>query len=113
MNSTQTKKSDIIEILLLVSKAILKLAIPVSVFFYITWQNITFANLNREIRKKSSKREEFYKKNFDLKARITTSTTAEKIESLYIHNRTLDKTYLGNNIITLTLPQDKIGNNSN
>ncbi|MDX1960720.1 MAG: hypothetical protein SFU98_19265 [Leptospiraceae bacterium] len=95
------------EKLFVLLKVSLRGLIPILLFFYCIWQSIIYANLTREIKKKSIRREELYKKNFDLKAKISSQTTLEKIETLYNKSLTKERNFTGNKIITLTLPKEK------
>lgn len=82
-------------------------AIPVAFIYYLVWQSISFANLNREVKKLTQKKEELFKKNYDLKSRIASSTSIERIDEIYKKSNKKTPSYSGNQSITLTLPKDK------
>ena len=90
----------------LVLKIFFKILLPFLLIYLVVWQSITYANLNRKVKKLSKKREDLIKKNFDLKARVATSSSAERIENLFRKNNKDAPVYLGNKIITLTLPKE-------
>ena len=50
---------------------------PALLFFFYVWQNVSYSMLSREIRKMTIKKEEFTKKNDDLKIGIAEYTSAE------------------------------------
>jgi cell division protein FtsL len=90
-----------------IGKALFTISIPFLVIYFLVWQSISFANLNREVKKLSQKREELFKKNHDLKSRIASSTSIERIDTLYKKNNKNSTVYPGNKIVTLTLPKEK------
>ena len=85
--------------------ALIKITIPASVLFLLVWQSIDHAHLNRQIKKLSQKKEELYKKNYELKVGIATSTSAERMESIYRKNNQAAG-YANKKIITLILPTE-------
>ena len=95
------------EILYTFIKAFTIVLLPISVIYFLVWQSISFANLNRDVKKLSQKKEELYKKNYDLKSRIASTTSLEKIDNLYKKNNKTIQTYSGSKTITLTLPREK------
>ena len=94
-------------------KAIFTISVPIFIIYFLVWQSISFANLSREVKKLSQKKEDLYKKNHDLKSRIASSSSIERIDTLYKKNNKLTSTYSGNKIVTLTLPKDKFSENKN
>ena len=70
-----------------IGKALFTISIPFLVVYFLVWQSISFANLNREVKKLSQKREDLYKKNLDLKSRIATSSSLERLDTLYKKNQ--------------------------
>ncbi len=94
-------------------KAIFTISIPIFIIYFLVWQSISFANLSREVKKLSQKKEDLYKKNHDLKSRIASSSSIERIDTLYKKTNKQTSIYSGNKIITLTLPKDKFSENKN
>ncbi len=90
-----------------IAKALLLISIPFTIIYFLVWQSISYANLNREVKKLSQKREDLYKKNLDLKSRIATSSSIERIDTLYKKNNKNTVVYQGSKIVTLTLPKEK------
>lgn len=88
-------------------KALVIVSIPICFIYYLVWQSISFANLNREVKKLTQKKEELYKKNYELKSRIAHSTSIDKIDQIYRKtNKKTPTTYTGTQTITLTLPKE-------
>lgn len=88
-------------------KALARVSIPSFIFFFYVWQSVTSANLSREIRKMTHKKEEMLKKNYNLKVEIASIASASRIETLYKKNNHYTPAYPGKKIITLTLPPEK------
>jgi cell division protein FtsL len=89
----------------LVLLALIKISLPASVAFLLVWQSIDHAHLNRQIKKLSQKKEELYKKNYELKVRIASFTSAERMESIYKKNNQ-SVSFSNKKIITLILPPE-------
>ena len=96
-----------IQVLIYLFRIFLFVVMPASLFFFYVWQNISYSLLSREIRKMTVKKEEFVKKNDDLKIGIAEFTSAERIESLYRKTYNYLPISAGNKIVTITLPPDK------
>ncbi|MCB1176247.1 MAG: hypothetical protein KDK36_01595 [Leptospiraceae bacterium] len=94
-------------------KILVRLIVPVILFFLIIWQAIYHAKLNREIKKMTHQKEELYKKNYDLKAKIISNYSDNRIENLYNQKYNSGTMFSKDRIITLTLPQEKIHSNLN
>ncbi len=102
---THIDKKDVKNTISLIFLALLKIAIPASVAFLLVWQSIDHAHLNRQIKKLSQKKEELYKKNYELKVGIASFTSAERMESIYRKNNQASD-YANKKIITLILPPE-------
>lgn len=102
---THIDKKDIKTTVGLIILSLVKIIIPASVIFLLVWQSIDHAHLNRQIKKLSQKKEELYKKNYELKVGIATSTSAERMESIYRKNNQAAG-YANKKIITLILPPE-------
>ncbi|MBP9888193.1 MAG: hypothetical protein KBF93_17985 [Leptospiraceae bacterium] len=102
---TRIDKKDIKTTLGLIFLAILKITIPASVGFLLVWQSIDHAHLNRQIKKLSQKKEELYKKNYELKVGIASFTSAERMESIYKKNNPV-ASFSHKKIVTLILPPE-------
>jgi hypothetical protein len=77
------------------------------VFIYMgIWQSLNHADLNRKVKELSKQREDLIKKNFDLKAKIATNTSISRMSLIYEKTNQNSATYLGNKIITITLPKE-------
>jgi hypothetical protein len=85
-----------------------KLLIPSFLLFFVIWQSVTYAKMNREVRKLSLKKEELFKKNYDLKAKIASTYAADRVENLYNQKYNPKISYSKDRVITLTLPQEKL-----
>lgn len=101
----EKSRHQITETLEIVLRCIVKISIPAFLFFLFVWQSVDHANLNRQLRKLSQKKEELYKKNYDLKVGIASFSSTERIETLYRKNSgaTLSNT---KKIVTLILPPE-------
>lgn len=91
-----------------VLKCIFVVIIPGLFFFYYVWQSISYAHINKKIKKLVKKKQELMKKNDKLKVEIATYTSAERIESLYIKKYQHAPMSNSKKIITLTLPKIKM-----
>ncbi len=96
-----------IQTILFITKVFFFVAMPASLFFFYVWQNVSYSMLSREIRKMTIKKEEFVKKNDDLKIGIAEYTSAERIEGLYRKTYNYLPISAGNKIVTVTLPPER------
>jgi cell division protein FtsL len=103
-----TEKEKNILILRSILKILLRLLVPVILFFLIIWQGIHHAKVNREIKKLTQKKEDLYKRNYDLKAKIISTYAADRVENLYNQKYNPGNSYSKERVINLTLPQEKI-----
>lgn len=94
-------------IILEITKAFFKVLFPFVFIYYFTWQSVSFANLNREIHKLTQKKEELFKKNYDLKAKIAAAYASERVENLLRQKYEPKLGYQRDKVITLTLPENK------
>lgn len=94
-------------VILEITKVFFKLLFPFLFVYYFTWQSVSFANLNREIQRLTQKKEELFKKNYDLKAKIAASYASERVENLFKQKYESKLTYQRDRVITLTLPENK------
>ena len=92
----------------LILVALLKISIPVSIAFLLVWQSVDHAHLNRQIKKLSQKKEELYKKNYELKVGIASFTSAERMDSIYRKTNPVSR-FSNKKIITLILPPENKG----
>lgn len=99
-----------LEIFRAIMKILLRLIVPVVLFFLIIWQAIHHAKINREIKKMTQKKEELFKKNYDLKAKIVSTYATDRVENLYNRKYNPGVSYSKDRVISLTLPQEKIFN---
>ena len=88
--------------------SLIKISVPVSVAFLLVWQSVDHAHLNRQIKKLSQKKEELYKKNYELKVGIASFTSAERMESIYRKTNSVTN-FSNKKIITLILPPENKG----
>ncbi len=86
---------------------VIRLLLPIGLVFLVLWQSVYHAQLNREIRKLSQKKEELFKKNYEIKAKIASTYAAERVESLHNNKSTSKYSYSKDRVITLTLPGEK------
>lgn len=98
-------KNEMKTITSLILLAVLKLSIPALVIFLLVWQSVDHAHLNRQIKKLSQKKEDLYKKNYELKVRIASFASAERMESIYKKNNQTTS-FSSKKIITLILPPE-------
>ena len=94
------------EITVTLLKILITTSIPICFVYYLVWQSISFANLNREVKKLTQKKEELYKKNYELKSRIAHSTSIDKIDQIYRKTNKKNPPYIGTQTVTLTLPKE-------
>ena len=94
------------EITVTILKILITTSIPICFVYYLVWQSISFANLNREVKKLTQKKEELYKKNYELKSRIAHSTSIDKIDQIFRKTNKKNPSYIGTQTITLTLPKE-------
>ncbi|MCX7997558.1 MAG: hypothetical protein N3A69_01220 [Leptospiraceae bacterium] len=92
-----------------ITRVFLKVLFPFLFVYYFTWQSVSFANLNREIHKLTQKKEELFKKNYDLKAKIAATYASERVENLFKQKYESKIGYQKDRVITLTLPENKFG----
>lgn len=104
MNQKSTPKEIIFPIL----GVFFKLLLPACLLFFVIWQSVTYAKMNREVRKLSQKKEELFKKNYDLKAKIASTYAADRVENLYNQKYNPRVSYSKDRVITLTLPQERL-----
>lgn len=102
---TRIDKKDIKTTISIILLTVIKISLPASVLFLLVWQSIDHAHLNRQIKKLSQKKEELYKKNYELKVGIATFTSAEKMEAVYKKNNQAAN-YVNKKISTLILPPE-------
>ncbi|MCE9501468.1 MAG: septum formation initiator family protein [Leptospira sp.] len=106
-NAAQLEWKDRIITTFFILRYLLYISIPASLFFFYVWQNVSYQQLNREVRKLSAKKEELIKKNDDLKIGIAEYTSAERIEGLYRKTYNYLPISVGSRIVTITLPPEK------
>lgn len=63
--------------------------------------------MNREIQKLTQKKEELFRKNYDLKAQIASTYASERVENLLRQKYEPKTGYQKDKVITLTLPEHK------
>jgi cell division protein FtsL len=102
---THLDKKDIKTTVGLILLAVIKITLPASIAFLLVWQSIDHAHLNRQIKKLSQKKEELYKKNYELKVGIASYTSAERMDSIYKKNNQVAN-FSNKKIITLILPPE-------
>ncbi|HMV45090.1 MAG TPA: hypothetical protein PK079_14620 [Leptospiraceae bacterium] len=102
---TKFDKKEIKTTISIIALAVVKISLPASVLFLLVWQSIDHAHLSRQIKKLSLKKEELYKKNYELKVGIATYTSAERMESIYKRNNQAAN-YVNKKISTLILPPE-------
>ena len=101
-------KKEITTTVGLILFSLIKISVPVSVAFLLVWQSVDHAHLNRQIKKLSQKKEELYKKNYELKVGIASFTSAERMESIYRKTNSVTN-FSNKKIITLILPPENKG----
>ncbi len=95
------------QIILPILRIFFRLSIPASLLFFLVAQGVSYAKLSREVKKLSQKKEELFKKNYDLKAKIVSTHAASRVENLYNQKYNLKMNYSNDKVITLTLPQER------
>lgn len=92
-------------ITLFIYKSMITIAIPGCLVFVYTWQNVSYAQMNRKIRKLNYQKDKLIRKNNELKVDIASSTSARRMEALYKKIYHALPSPRRNRIITITLPE--------
>ena len=95
------------EFIFIISKILLKVLLPSSIIFLLVWQGVEYSHLNRQIKKLNSKKEDLFKKNYELKASIAAIATSEKLENYYAHNNSFKIGAYNKKTVTIMLPPEK------